>query len=733
MDLVRQQQQRQLRRQPSPKLIRKLEGQMPHPNKKQKDTNQDLAGIGRHAGQEESISGIRSRMHHLVHNDDDRDQEEDDEDEVRSRRRTRRKERSEEQKETSIRESLDKSVRVAGSLLRKRRATSVQQILVTAVAASASGDGSGSSQRRLTPVNHRIDHGDGGEEEDGDVFADHMSDRTDPLLIESPARGRDDVRDAQESASVHSLCERSAASCDPFLPPAAATAAVAKRIAGKSSPSGIGTRKLLQHGERKGCKNRILCKCRSLTGDRTTAADHERKKTRCRSMPVAVIEDKFPVKEIVKSGTKSGSSFSDIRMLDDPIDGQEKEEQQMSISSTSLRPKAGIFDLSRQLNQGERKRKRQEGYRREAGWKEEGEEGEAGIQQEEEERMEKNRIDFGVNAFACTASCCSSSGSSSTAMPAAVLSPPRSTSSSSSFSTSSASFNRGTSFSPRDRRQAADEQEDKVVKKKAVVDPHDAGMHGDAGTGQQEEEDVIAKLEDESASQVGEKQEEDEDDEIWSTDVSREGKDLFLIERNTQQQEQEQQSDSTAAVSSAAKITPPAPKSFATLNKRTNNLTTNSPPVSRTSHHHPHPYSLKQRISDFVKNPSGSGSRSGPNEELDLQANNGRTNSAPSKSRKHGKKKHRRIKFRNTSCNLDQMNCFTHDNDHWKTPPLWTGNSLSLVPLFVLSACRLPYAVLYIRCCCSCGLCCLSITTSLLLQSISLDDCMQLLSELQLQ
>ena len=40
------------------------------------------------------------------------------------------------------------------------------------------------------------------------------------------------------------------------------------------------------------------------------------------------------------------------------------------------------------------------------------------------------------------------------------------------------------------------------------------------------------------------------------------------------------------------------------------------------------------------------------------------------------KKKERKIKKRaklGRSCYLEKMNCFSHDKDHWRTPPFWTG------------------------------------------------------------
>lgn len=33
-------------------------------------------------------------------------------------------------------------------------------------------------------------------------------------------------------------------------------------------------------------------------------------------------------------------------------------------------------------------------------------------------------------------------------------------------------------------------------------------------------------------------------------------------------------------------------------------------------------------------------------------------------------------------CNSPSMKCFDHDNDHWKTPPLWNSESIRLFKMF---------------------------------------------------
>lgn len=46
------------------------------------------------------------------------------------------------------------------------------------------------------------------------------------------------------------------------------------------------------------------------------------------------------------------------------------------------------------------------------------------------------------------------------------------------------------------------------------------------------------------------------------------------------------------------------------------------------------------------------------------------------------KKKERKLKKKaklEKECLAEKMNCFNHDNDHWKTEPLWTGNKDKIV------------------------------------------------------
>ena len=42
--------------------------------------------------------------------------------------------------------------------------------------------------------------------------------------------------------------------------------------------------------------------------------------------------------------------------------------------------------------------------------------------------------------------------------------------------------------------------------------------------------------------------------------------------------------------------------------------------------------------------------------------------------RKKERKLRRKAKLE-SECLSEKMNCFNHDNEHWKTPPLWTGNN----------------------------------------------------------
>ncbi|XP_013772875.1 putative extracellular sulfatase Sulf-1 homolog isoform X1 [Limulus polyphemus] len=42
------------------------------------------------------------------------------------------------------------------------------------------------------------------------------------------------------------------------------------------------------------------------------------------------------------------------------------------------------------------------------------------------------------------------------------------------------------------------------------------------------------------------------------------------------------------------------------------------------------------------------------------------------RSKQKEKENRRKAKYKKFDCNTDKMNCFTHNNDHWKTPPYWT-------------------------------------------------------------
>lgn len=62
------------------------------------------------------------------------------------------------------------------------------------------------------------------------------------------------------------------------------------------------------------------------------------------------------------------------------------------------------------------------------------------------------------------------------------------------------------------------------------------------------------------------------------------------------------------------------------------------------------------------------------------------------------KKLRRKSKFLNTTCNYEKMNCFTHDNDHWKTAPLWTSKSLPVTQLWCRFWCRCQWLRRWWRC-----------------------------------
>lgn len=43
--------------------------------------------------------------------------------------------------------------------------------------------------------------------------------------------------------------------------------------------------------------------------------------------------------------------------------------------------------------------------------------------------------------------------------------------------------------------------------------------------------------------------------------------------------------------------------------------------------------------------------------------------------RRKERKMRRKAKLE-SECLAEKMNCFNHDNQHWRTPPLWTGKIL---------------------------------------------------------
>lgn len=50
------------------------------------------------------------------------------------------------------------------------------------------------------------------------------------------------------------------------------------------------------------------------------------------------------------------------------------------------------------------------------------------------------------------------------------------------------------------------------------------------------------------------------------------------------------------------------------------------------------------------------------------------------------KKKERKLKRRaklEKECYLEKMNCFNHDNDHWRTPPYWSGKTSSQIRMLI--------------------------------------------------
>ena len=43
------------------------------------------------------------------------------------------------------------------------------------------------------------------------------------------------------------------------------------------------------------------------------------------------------------------------------------------------------------------------------------------------------------------------------------------------------------------------------------------------------------------------------------------------------------------------------------------------------------------------------------------------------------KKKRKSNQHNMAECQFTKLNCYTHDNHHWRTPPLWTGEFFQLL------------------------------------------------------